>query len=152
MLGRDNCHFSFSGLKTAVGHAVDALGPEPAEADVADMAASFQAAVIDCLADRTARACALFRELHPESDRLVVAGGVAANGPLRVALADCAEAAGFRLSAPPIRLCTDNAAMIAWAGIERLTAGWSDPLDCLARARWPLDPDAAPAPGAGVKA
>jgi N6-L-threonylcarbamoyladenine synthase len=83
---------------------------------------------------------------------LVVAGGVAANASLRAALTALAEEAGLPLVAPPPKLCTDNAAMIGWAGAERLAAGLTDPLDVLARPRWPLDPDAAPVRGAGVKA
>ena len=150
--GRSGCHFSFSGLKTAVRHAIAALDRPPNRADKADMAASFQAAVIDCLIDRTSNAIAAFRELHPGANRLVLAGGVAANSRLRQALGRLAEAHAFTLSVPPAALCTDNAAMIAWAGTERLAAGLTDPLDCSARARWPLDPTAAPAPGAGVKA
>jgi len=150
--GRPDCHFSFSGLKTAVRHAVAALPQPPDDRDKADMAASFQAAVVDCLIDRTTNAIAVFRKMHPGAVRLVVAGGVAANSSLRRALGDLADAQGCALAVPPVALCTDNAAMIAWAGIERFAAGLTDPLDCAARARWPLDPTAPPAPGAGVKA
>ncbi len=151
--GRPGCDFSFSGLKTAVRHAVEALPPgEPGERDVADLCAGFQAAVADVLAERTANAVAAFRERCPGGEALVVAGGVAANRALRARLAEVAEEHGLRLVAPPGELCTDNAAMIAWAGIERLAAGLSDGLDAAPRARWPLDPNAAPATGAGVKA
>ena len=114
-----------------------------------DIAASFQQAAIDCLIDRTARA------LHQMGavTALVVAGGVAANKAIRAALEQLAAAHGLPFSAPPLALCTDNAAMIAWAGIERLAAGFpADDLTIAARPRWPLDPDAAPARGAGVKA
>jgi len=104
--------------------------------------------VVDCLVDRTTRAIAA----ADRATALVVAGGVAANGAVRGALADLAAASGLRFVAPPLWLCTDNAAMIAWAGAERFAAGLTDPLDVPARARWPLDPAAEPARGAGVKA
>ena len=153
MMGRPGCHFSFSGLKTAVRRAVESLpGPEPAGGDVADLAASFQTAVADVLCDRTANALAAFREEDAGARRLVVAGGVAANAYLRARLGELAKTRGFDLFAPPRALCTDNAAMIAWAGIERLALGLRDSLACPARARWPLDPHAEPALGAGVKA
>ena len=151
--GRAGCHFSFSGLKTAVRHAVDALPPGPLrKKDVADMCASFQAAAGDVLVDRSANAIEAFRARHPSADTLVVAGGVAANRNLRRRLADLAGEHGMRLVAPPARLCTDNAVMIAWAGVERLGLGLTDGLDFAPRPRWPLDPDAPPAAGAGVKA
>ena len=108
--------------------------------------------VTDVLADRAGNAIAAFRERCAGGDTLVVAGGVAANVALRARLSEVAEAAGLRLVAPPPKLCTDNAAMIAWAGIERLRLGFSDGLDASPRARWPLDPDAPPATGAGIKA
>jgi N6-L-threonylcarbamoyladenine synthase len=153
MKGRPGCHFSFSGLKTAVKHAVDALPPDPYDAgDVADLCASFQAAAGDAVVDRTANALRRFRDLHPGSDTLVAAGGVAANAFLRARLAALAEIEGVRLITPPQHLCTDNGAMIAWAGIERLRLGLTDPLDFKPRPRWPLDPDAPPAAFAGVKA
>jgi len=153
MKGRAGCDFSFSGLKTAVRHAIDALPPgDLQEKDVADMCASFQAAAGDVLADRTAHAVDVFLDQYPDGNTLVVAGGVAANGYLRARLQTLVESQGFRLVAPPPRLCTDNAAMIAWAGIERLRLGLTDGLDFAPRPRWPLDPDAPPAAGAGVKA
>ncbi len=146
--GRAGCDFSFSGLKTAVRHAIEALPPGPlAREDIADLCASFQAAVGDVLADRCANAIATFRADHPGADLMVVAGGVAANGYLRGRLQETAAANGFRLLAPPQRYCTDNAAMIAWAGIERLRLGLTDGLDFAPRPRWPLDPNA----GAGKK-
>jgi N6-L-threonylcarbamoyladenine synthase len=114
----------------------------------ADLAASFQAAVVDCLIDRTRRAL----DAAPDVTALVVAGGVAANSAIRAALTDLASGRGLPFVAPPGWLCTDNAAMIAWAGAERLAAGSVDGLDAPARPRWPLDPDAPPARGAGVKA
>ena len=103
-------------------------------------------------ADRTARAITAFRERHPAGQTLVVAGGVAANLALRSRLEALAAARGLDFVAPPVALCTDNAAMIAWAGLERLRLGLVDPLDFAARPRWPLDPGAAQVRGAGVKA
>lgn len=163
MLGRPDCHFSFSGLKTAVKRAVDLLprsdgdggggdGGRLAPQDVCDVCASFQAAASDALLDRTRRGLAEFRRLHPAGDTLVVAGGVAANTYLRARLGALAEAEGVRLVAPPLGLCTDNGAMIAWAGIERLQLGLTDGFDFAPRPRWPLDPDAEPVGYAGVKA
>ena len=153
MKGREGCHFSFSGLKTAVRYAVEGLpGGHPTAIDVADLAAGFQQAVADSLVDRTGNAIELFRERYPSADTLVVAGGVAANILLRGSLESLATANGMRLVAPPPALCTDNGAMIAWAALERLRLGLTDPLDFAARPRWPLDPDAPPAAFAGVKA
>ncbi len=153
MKGREGCHFSFSGLKTAVRSAVLKL-ETVTERDKADICASFQKAVAETLADRLANACARFRAEHPELEarNLVVAGGVAANRALRAAMEEEAARHGFSLVAPPLHMCTDNAAMVAWAGALRLARGHSDPLDTPARARWPLDPDAEPAAFAGVKA
>ena len=151
--GRPGCDFSFSGLKTAVRHAVEGLpNGRPTPGDVDDLCASFQAAVADVLADRTTHAIALYRERFGAGGTLVVAGGVAANGALREVLGAVAGNAGLALVAPPPRLCTDNAAMIAWAGIERLGLGLIDGLDASPRARWPLDAHAPPATGAGIKA
>ena len=140
LLGRAGCDFSFSGLKTAVAqevarHGAGALPMQTA----ADIAASFQRAVADVLADRAAHAMAMMRARAPAARLLVVAGGVAANGAVRAALAEAAEAAGLRLVAPPVRLCTDNAVMVAWTGIERLRLGLADRLDFAPRPRWPLD-------------
>ncbi|MBM3573661.1 MAG: tRNA (adenosine(37)-N6)-threonylcarbamoyltransferase complex transferase subunit TsaD [Alphaproteobacteria bacterium] len=151
MRGRPGADFSFSGLKTALRHALHKM-PAPNAQDRADLAASFQAAVADALADRTARALERFVVEFTTPTTLVVAGGVAANRHLRQGLSQVAAAAGFRFLAPPPRLCTDNAAMIAWAGIERLRLGLTDRLDFAPRPRWPLDPTAPPAIGAGVKA
>jgi N6-L-threonylcarbamoyladenine synthase len=139
MLGRANCDFSFSGLKTALRHRL----AKPAPGATADLAAGFQAAIVDCLADRTANAIAIAKSLAPVK-ALVVAGGVAANRALRLRLAQVAEAGGLALVAPPVKLCTDNAAMIAWAGVERLRRGLVDGLDFAPRPRWPLDPSAKP--------
>jgi len=153
MLGRKEPHFSFAGLKTAVRRAAEQVAPLT-DQDAADIAAAFEAAVNDCVRDRCARAMELAEQrLGPSAPRhLVVAGGVAANEQLRSALLSLAAERGYELHAPPIALCGDNAAMIAWAGAERLALGLSDPLDASARPRWPLDLDAAPAIGAGVKA
>jgi len=148
MRGRPGADFSFSGLKTAVRHLIE---NNPA-ASAADIAAGFQAAVADVLVDRTRNAIEMARAQAPQIAALVLAGGVAANGYLRRRLGALAESQGLRLLAPPPALCTDNGAMIAWAGLERLAAGLTDPLDVAARARWPLDPEAKPLPFAGVKA
>ncbi|HEY5299821.1 MAG TPA: tRNA (adenosine(37)-N6)-threonylcarbamoyltransferase complex transferase subunit TsaD, partial [Acetobacteraceae bacterium] len=140
-LGRLGCDFSFSGLKTSVAREVarHGAGALPREA-AADIAASFQCAVADVLADRAANAMALFTERFPDAARLlVVSGGVAANRAIGVALARAAAARGFRLAIPPPRLCTDNAVMIAWAGIERLRLGLTDTMALSPRPRWPLD-------------
>ena len=134
-------HFSFAGLKSAVLRAHESL-----QYETADIAASFQQAAIDCLTDRLTRAI----ENGGHAPSLVVAGGVAANASVRAALEALAAKHAMRFVAPPPKLCTDNAAMIAWAGCERL--GQNDPLDYKARPRWPLDPEAEPARGAGVKA
>ena len=144
MLGRAGCDFSFSGLKTALAQRVAAFPPGALPRDeAADLAASFQAAVVAVLADRLSHALAAFAARHPAlpaGRRLAVAaGGVAANGAIRAALADAAQAAGFTLAVPPVRLCTDNAVMVAWAGIERLRLGLADPLETAPRPRWPLE-------------
>ncbi len=143
LLGSKEPHFSFAGLKSAVLRARDTGNYRPE-----DVAASFQAAVVDCLIDRTRRAI----ETVPEATALVVAGGVAANAAVREALQALAASSGMPFVAPPLWLCTDNAAMIAWAGCERYAAGFRDGLDTPALARWPLDPHAEAARGAGVKA
>jgi len=153
MKGRPGCDFSFSGLKTAVRHAIEALPPGPlGTADMADLSAAFQQAVGEAITDRTRHAIAAFRARHPKGDTLVVAGGVAANAHLRSVLEGLAAADGLRFIAPPQRLCTDNGAMIAWAGIERLRLGLTDTMDFAPRPRWPLDPTAPRAAFAGVKA
>lgn len=142
LLGRPGCDFSFSGLKTAVRLAIEALPPGAlSRRDRADLAASFQSAVGDVLIDRLERALALFRAAHPRATTLVVAGGVAANHYVRARLIETAKRAGCGLVAPPPSLCTDNGAMIAWVGLERLQArgGLGDPLDFPCRPRWPLE-------------
>ncbi|MFM9827316.1 MAG: tRNA (adenosine(37)-N6)-threonylcarbamoyltransferase complex transferase subunit TsaD [Sphingomonas sp.] len=143
LLGSTEPHFSFAGLKSAVLRARD--GGQYAAYDIA---AAFQQAVVDCLVDRTARQLVV----SPDVTALVVAGGVAANQAVRAALVVLAQAHGLPFVAPPLWLCTDNAAMIGWAGVERLAAGLTDPLDTPARARWPLDLAAGAVRGAGVKA
>ncbi|PLK27671.1 tRNA (adenosine(37)-N6)-threonylcarbamoyltransferase complex transferase subunit TsaD [Novosphingobium sp. TH158] len=141
LLGSAEPHFSFAGLKSAVLRAKEA----GIHAD-ADLAAAFQQAALDCVIDRTRHALGMAGDVTA----LVVAGGVAANQAIRTALQELAAEHGLPFVAPPLALCTDNAAMIAWAGVERL--GQNDSLDFAARPRWPLDPDAAPVRGAGVKA
>ncbi|MCZ6721601.1 MAG: tRNA (adenosine(37)-N6)-threonylcarbamoyltransferase complex transferase subunit TsaD [Proteobacteria bacterium] len=153
LLGRPGADFSFSGLKTALRHRVEELVEELGEAAFedptrADLAASFQAAVGDVLIDRTRNALRMVEGLG--SNALVVAGGVAANRYLRARLEGLSAERAVRLLLPPLKLCTDNAAMIAWAGIERLEAGLTDRLDVAPRARWPLDPDAEAPQGAGA--
>ncbi|MGI9507690.1 MAG: tRNA (adenosine(37)-N6)-threonylcarbamoyltransferase complex transferase subunit TsaD [Geminicoccaceae bacterium] len=153
MVGKPNCHFSFSGLKTALRHAIQDLGPKALEAPlINDLCASFQAAAIDSLLDRTRRALKLTQNIRKTPKALVVAGGVAANGYLKTRLVNLADKAGLPLIVPPPRLCTDNGVMIAWTGQERLALNLVDDLTTSARARWPLDPNAEPALGAGVKA
>lgn len=146
--------FSFSGLKTAVRRAGTQLAPLSRQ-DVADICASFQRAVAETLVDRVAHGLARFRETHPDlaAPALVVAGGVAANAAIRAALETLCAGEGFRLVAPPLALCGDNAAMIAWAGVERLRAGLveEDALAFAPRPRWPLDAAAAPLVGAGKR-
>jgi N6-L-threonylcarbamoyladenine synthase len=147
MLGRPNADFSFSGLKTALRQAI---AEQPLDDAVkSDLAASFQAAIADVLVDRTRRATDMFEERHGPGRPLVVAGGVAANRSIRTALAALTERRGMELAVPPVALCTDNAAMVAWAGIERLGVGSADTLDFAPRPRWPLDQAAA---AAGAKA
>ncbi len=180
LLNRDDCHFSLSGLKTAVRREAEKLEPMT-DKDRADLCASFQAAIGDVLAAKTGRAMETFvseekvagaamlgeggahRQQGPVGDLgtktalsprpvLVTAGGVAANQFLRNRLSNLCADKGFNLVCPPPALCTDNAAMIAWAGVERLRLGLVDDVSAPARARWPLDPGAPPVGGAGVKA
>jgi N6-L-threonylcarbamoyladenine synthase len=152
MVGREGCDFSFSGLKTALRLAVEKRSGALSASDQADLAASLQDSIVASLADRTENAIAAFLDRYPEGKTLVVAGGVAANTALRRRLTELAVRAGLDFVAPPLSLCTDNGAMIAWAGLERLKAGLVDALDFAPRPRWPLDPSAAPVRGAGVKA
>lgn len=149
LLDRDGCDLSFSGLKTAVRRARDRLIETQgglSRADIRDICAGFQAAVAETLAEKSRRALAAF-----PSATFAVAGGVAANRPIRTAIAAVADASGAAFLAPPLRLCTDNGAMIAWAAAERMASGSPDGFGLVARPRWPLDASAAPMLGAGRK-
>ena len=142
LLDRPGCDMSFSGLKTALLRARDALISQDgglSKSTRADLCASFQAAVADVLAEKSARAIRQYIDTNPAKPAFAVAGGVAANRSIRAALEGLAVGAGLRFTAPPLDLCTDNAAMIAWAGIERLRLGHSDGMTLAARPRWPLD-------------
>ncbi len=150
MKGRAGCDFSFSGLKTAVRNHVEKLpAGDLAYADVCALCSSFQETVAIAVSDRVSHAMAMMPG-HVSS--LVVSGGVAANFTIRKTLEELAKSRGMDFVAPPLYLCSDNGAMIAWTGIERLRKGLIDPLDTPARPRWPLDPEAEPKQGAGVKA
>jgi N6-L-threonylcarbamoyladenine synthase len=141
LLGRKDCDFSFSGLKTAAARIAEGL---TTAGDRRDLAAAVQAAIATQLAERSDRAMAAYAQGHQgRSLRFVVAGGVAANGAVRARLQAVAETRGFSFTAPPLAYCTDNAAMIALAGAERLALGQDDPFDTAARPRWPLDSAAA---------
>ena len=141
LLGREGCDFSFSGLKTAAARLAAQV---TTDVDRRDLAAAVQTAIARQLTDRTSRAMAAYAQDHaPGERRLVVAGGVAANGEVRRALTALATSQGFHFDAPPLAYCTDNAAMIALAGAERLAEGLVDGLDAVARPRWPLDEAAA---------
>ena len=138
LLGREGCDFSFSGLKTAIARAADAVDT-PTDQKAADIAASFQAAVCDVIEDRTRHAMRRFQqETGATTKTLVAAGGVAANTAIRARLTELCAHEDFHFVAPPLYLCTDNAAMIAWAGLERLALGQEDPFHISPRARWPL--------------
>jgi N6-L-threonylcarbamoyladenine synthase len=148
MQGRLEPNFSLSGLKTAVRLAADHIAPVGPQ-DVADLCASFQAAVVDVVVERTRAGLRVFRERFGIPQALVAAGGVGANQPIRRALQRLSFEAGLKLVIPPPKLCTDNGAMIAWAGIERLSVGLKDGMDAPARARWPLDLESEPLVGSG---
>jgi N6-L-threonylcarbamoyladenine synthase len=140
MLGRADANFSLSGLKTAVRNEASRLSPlEPK--DISDLCASFQAAVLESTEDRLSVGIKLFTELFGPPRALVAAGGVAANQAIRGALQDVAAKAEITLIIPPPALCTDNGAMIAWAGAERLALGITDTMEAPPRARWLLDAD-----------
>jgi N6-L-threonylcarbamoyladenine synthase len=139
LLGRDGCDFSFSGLKTAAARVAETLETDE---ERRDLAASVQTAIARQLSDRTAKAMKSYTAL-PGARRFVVAGGVAANATVRAALEKIATDHGFSFHAPALKYCTDNAAMIALAGAERLAAGMASSLDAPARPRWPLDEAAA---------
>ncbi|MGQ0532094.1 MAG: tRNA (adenosine(37)-N6)-threonylcarbamoyltransferase complex transferase subunit TsaD [Caulobacteraceae bacterium] len=142
LLGREGCDFSFAGLKTACAREVDRLGALT-EQDKADLCASFQVAVLDIVEDRTRNAMRMFDTVWGAKGRLVAAGGVAANQAIRGTLKALAADRDYEFIAPPLKWCTDNAAMIALAGAERLRLGFSDDLSFPARPRWPLDDEAA---------
>jgi len=154
MKGRKELDFSFSGLKTAVRQSVEKLpAGDLNRNDIADLSHAFQHTVAEIIADRCARSIERFKsEYKINTPTLVVSGGVAANIAIREKLKQMCETHSIKTYAPPVSLCGDNAAMIAWAGYEHLKTGKSDPLDFKARPRWPLDPSAAPRHGAGVKA
>ena len=154
LLDRPGCDLSFSGLKTALLRARDALVAEQgglSPRNRADLCASFQAAVVDVLAEKTARALAIYLEETPETPVLAVAGGVAANGAIRARLETVSRDLGVAFSAPPLALCTDNAAMIAYAGLERFAHGEQDDMSLVARPRWPLDESRPALLGSGRK-
>ncbi len=138
MKGRDNCDFSFSGLKTAVRVMIDKQN-EITKTFQNDMCASFQHAVVAQMRDRLTHGIRLFKKDFPNAKDLVVGGGVAANTAVRQMLDEVAKQNKMRFSAPPVRLCTDNGVMIAWAGLQRLNAGLTDSFDFKARPRWPLE-------------
>lgn len=154
LLDRPDCDMSFSGLKTALLRARDALVREQGGITVQDrrdLCAGFQSAVADVLAEKTRRALHLYLDQSPPKPALAVAGGVAANRAIRARLETLCTALSVRFTAPPLRLCTDNAAMIAWAGMETFRLGTADPDALIARPRWPLDTSAAPMIGSGKK-
>jgi N6-L-threonylcarbamoyladenine synthase len=137
MAGKPNADFSLSGLKTALRLEAEKIAPITDD-DVRDLCASFQQAVVDVVSDRLRTGIKLFREKHGTPTALVAAGGVAANESIRKALHRIAFEVGSSLVVPPAELCTDNGAMIAWAGAERLAHGLTDTLDTPPHARWPL--------------
>ncbi|MDD7313935.1 MAG: tRNA (adenosine(37)-N6)-threonylcarbamoyltransferase complex transferase subunit TsaD [bacterium] len=155
-----DCNLSFSGLKTAVRKIIESYSQDSLiehaslpKQDIADICACFQKAVTDCLLHKLQKAVAVFKKSCPEGRHIVVAGGVAANTYLREHLKKLAEKNGLIFAAPPIKFCTDNGVMIAWAGVERALKGLYNELDFKPRPRWPLDENAPKAAGAGgVKA
>lgn len=154
LLDRAGCDLSFSGLKTAVLRARDAIIVEKSGLtlqDRRDLCASFQLAVAEVLAEKTRRAVRLYLDHRPANPSFAVAGGVSANLAIRARLETVCSQYNVRFLAPPLRLCTDNAAMIAWAGLERFRLGINHPEDLIARPRWPLDQTASPMIGSGKK-
>lgn len=153
LLDREGCDMSFSGLKTALLRARNEVLRDGAlhMQDMRDLCAGFQQAIVDVLAEKTRRALALYLRENPALPALAVAGGVAANSAIRAKLETVCAEAGLRFTAPPLALCTDNAAMIAYAGLELFEAGRRDGLDLTARPRWPLDTASAPMLGSGKK-
>lgn len=160
LIGSGDCNLSFSGLKTAVRKIIESYSEDGLiehaimrKREAADICASFQVAATDCLTKKLAKAITYFKQNYPQGKDLVVSGGVAANGYLRGRLKELADKNGLEFSAPPIRFCTDNGVMIAWAGLERFAKGLTDELNFKPRPRWPLDENAPKAAGAGgVKA
>jgi N6-L-threonylcarbamoyladenine synthase len=144
MLRRPGCDLSLSGLKTAVAQTALKFGATPGRQQSADIAAGFQQAVVEVLADRAGHAMDIMRNRFPAARLLVVAGGVASNARVRTGLSEAAASHGFTMVAPPVRLCSDNAVMVAWVGVERLRRGLSDELGVDARPRWPLEALRAP--------
>lgn len=154
LLNREGCDMSFSGLKTALLRARDAIIAEKdglTVQDRADLCAGFQAAVVDVLAEKTGRALKLYLQQDPSQPLLAVAGGVAANTAIRAGLESVCAELDVQFTAPPLALCTDNAAMIAYAGLERFLAGHTDDMTLTARPRWPLDQTAPALLGSGKK-
>ena len=160
LVGSGDCNLSFSGLKTAVRKIIETYAPDgdlthaniPAQ-DVADICACFQYTATDCLCRKLKRAINYFKQNYPQGKHLVVSGGVASNTYLREKLQNLASENNLIFAAPPIRFCTDNGVMIAWAGLERFRKGLTSALDFKPRPRWPLDTNAPKAAGAGgVKA
>ena len=160
LIGSGDCNLSFSGLKTAVRKIIESYSPDGLiehailpKQDTADICACFQMTATDCLVRKLEKAIKYFKEHYPDGQDLVVSGGVAANTYLRTALKNLAARYDLDFAAPPIRFCTDNGVMVAWAGLERFRKGYVSPLDFKPRPRWPLDENAPKAPGAGgVKA
>jgi N6-L-threonylcarbamoyladenine synthase len=160
LIGSGDCNLSFSGLKTAVRKIIETYSADGdidhiilPKQDVADICACFQMTATDCLVCKLERAIKYFKQNYPDGQHVVVSGGVAANTYLRNHLRDLAEKHGLEFAAPPIRFCTDNGVMVAWAGLERFRAGYTSSLDFKPRPRWPLDENAPKAAGAGgVKA
>ncbi len=144
MLGRPEPDFSLSGLKTAIRQEAERIAPISRQ-DIADLCASFQAAITDVIVDRVQVALQSLRDSGVNPNAIVVAGGVAANRAIRNVMEELAISLRLPLVIPPPELCTDNGAMVAWAGLERLVLNMTDPLDIKPRARWPLDANAAPA-------
>lgn len=160
LMNSGDCNLSFSGLKTAVRKIVESYSPDGilehailSKQDTADVCACFQMTATDCLVRKLEAAIKYFKQKYPEGQDLVVSGGVAANTYLRSALKNLAARYDLDFAAPPIRFCTDNGVMVAWAGLERFRKGYTNTLDFKPRPRWPLDETAPKAPGAGgVKA
>ncbi|MGY3438533.1 MULTISPECIES: tRNA (adenosine(37)-N6)-threonylcarbamoyltransferase complex transferase subunit TsaD [unclassified Marinovum] len=154
LLDRPGCDMSFSGLKTALLRTRDGVIAQKGgltRQDRADMCAGFQAAVVDVLGEKTRRALEIYLAEEPAVPMLAVAGGVAANNAIRARLETVCAVEGVAFTAPPLALCTDNAAMIAYAGLERMALGLIDDMSLSARPRWPLDQSAAPMLGSGKK-